>query len=78
LLRANTAPVRRAGVQATVPPLPSVTWIGHATVLVQSGGLNILTDPVFSDRASPVSFLGPRRAQPPASPWRICRRSTSW
>ena len=39
----------------------SVTWIGHATVLVQMGGLNILTDPIFSDRASPFSFLGPER-----------------
>ena len=45
--------------------VPSATWIGHATVLVQSGGLNILTDPVFSERASPVQFAGPRRAQPP-------------
>lgn len=47
---------------------PSATWIGHATVLVQSGGLNILTDPVFSERASPFSFLGPKRAQPPGIP----------
>ena len=45
--------------------LPAVTWIGHATALVQAGGLNLLTDPIFSDRASPVSFVGPRRAQPP-------------
>lgn len=44
---------------------PSVTWIGHATALVQSGGLNVLTDPVFSERASPLGFAGPRRAQPP-------------
>jgi N-acyl-phosphatidylethanolamine-hydrolysing phospholipase D len=44
---------------------PSATWIGHATVLLQFGGLNWLTDPVFSERASPVPFLGPRRAQPP-------------
>jgi N-acyl-phosphatidylethanolamine-hydrolysing phospholipase D len=65
LLRANTEPVRRIGAQAARPPLPSATWIGHATVLVQSAGLNILTDPVFSERASPVTFLGPRRAQPP-------------
>jgi N-acyl-phosphatidylethanolamine-hydrolysing phospholipase D len=43
----------------------SVTWIGHATALVQCAGLNILTDPVFSDRASPLAFAGPRRAQPP-------------
>lgn len=41
------------------------TWIGHATVLLQLGGLNILTDPVFSRRASPFSFLGPSRWVPP-------------
>lgn len=44
---------------------PAVTWVGHATVLAQLGGLNVLTDPVFSDRASPVGFAGPRRHQPP-------------
>ena len=44
---------------------PAITWIGHASMLVQAGGLNVLTDPVFSERASPVQFLGPRRAQPP-------------
>jgi N-acyl-phosphatidylethanolamine-hydrolysing phospholipase D len=44
---------------------PATTWIGHATMLVQAGGLNVLTDPVFSERASPVQFIGPRRAQPP-------------
>jgi N-acyl-phosphatidylethanolamine-hydrolysing phospholipase D len=44
---------------------PSVTWIGHATVLVQQAGLNILTDPIFSLRASPVSWLGPQRSQAP-------------
>jgi len=43
----------------------SVTWIGHATALVQCGGLNVLTDPVFSERASPLAFAGPKRAQPP-------------
>jgi N-acyl-phosphatidylethanolamine-hydrolysing phospholipase D len=45
--------------------VPAVTWIGHATVLAQLGGLNLLTDPIFSERASPLSFVGPRRAQPP-------------
>jgi len=44
---------------------PCVTWIGHATALVQLGGLSVLTDPIFSERASPVSFLGPRRHRPP-------------
>lgn len=44
---------------------PAVTWIGHATVLAQLGGLNLLTDPVFSERASPLAFAGPKREQPP-------------
>jgi len=42
-----------------------VTMVGHATMLVQTAGLNILTDPVWSDRCSPVSFAGPRRVAPP-------------
>ena len=42
-----------------------VTWIGHATVLVQTQGLNILTDPIWSERASPFSFVGPRRVRAP-------------
>jgi len=42
-----------------------VTLIGHASFLVQTGGLNILIDPVYSERASPVSFAGPRRVNPP-------------
>ena len=47
------------------PALPTVTWIGHATALVQANGLNVLTDPIFSERASPVQIFGPKRAQPP-------------
>jgi len=38
-----------------------VTWIGQATFLVQMDGLNILTDPVFGKRSSPVQFRGPGR-----------------
>ncbi len=45
--------------------VPAVTWIGHASALVQSDGLNVLTDPIFSRRASPLRFLGPARAHPP-------------
>ena len=44
----------------------SLTWIGHATFLLQFSGLNILTDPQFSERASPVSWAGPQRVVPPA------------
>lgn len=43
----------------------TLTWIGHATVLLQIGGKNILTDPIFSKRASPVSWAGPKRLTPP-------------
>ncbi len=42
-----------------------VSFVGHATFLLQGAGLNILTDPVWSDRASPLSFAGPRRVNPP-------------
>ena len=48
------------------PDALQVTWIGHATILIQYKGINILTDPMFSDRASPVGFLGPKRHNPPA------------
>ncbi|MDR2239779.1 MAG: MBL fold metallo-hydrolase [Zoogloeaceae bacterium] len=43
-----------------------MTWIGHSTLLMQIGDFNLLTDPMFSDRASPISFMGGhRRLQPP-------------
>lgn len=42
-----------------------VTWVGHASVLVQTQGLNILTDPVWSDVAGPFNLLGPRRVRAP-------------
>src|SRR5262245_7758927 len=44
---------------------PTVSWIGHASFLVQLDGVNILTDPHWGDRASPVQFAGPRRLVPP-------------
>lgn len=43
---------------------PTLTWVGHATFLIQIAGLNVLTDPVFSRRVSPFSFAGPRRLAP--------------
>lgn len=61
----------RVPVQPVVPPRTvtgdamRVTWIGHSTVLVQVAGLNILTDPIWSERASPFSFMGPKRARAP-------------
>lgn len=46
-----------------------LTWVGHATFLIQIGGQNVLTDPMWSDRASPVGFAGPRRLVPPGIPF---------
>jgi L-ascorbate metabolism protein UlaG (beta-lactamase superfamily) len=46
-------------------PALRVTMVGHATLLVQIAGLNILTDPVWSDRVSPLSFVGPKRVSAP-------------
>jgi N-acyl-phosphatidylethanolamine-hydrolysing phospholipase D len=64
---------RRSGAPERVPnngvflrenarhSIPTVTWIGHATLLIQMGGLSFLTDPIWSKTASPISWLGPRR-----------------
>jgi L-ascorbate metabolism protein UlaG (beta-lactamase superfamily) len=41
-----------------------VTWLGHSTLWLEVDGIRILTDPVFGDRASPVSFFGPKRYHP--------------
>ena len=41
-------------------------WIGHSTFLIKKDGLTILTDPVFSDRASPFKRFGPKRLIPPS------------
>ena len=43
----------------------TLTWIGHASFLLQIDGVNILTDPHLTKRASPVSFAGPKRTTPP-------------
>lgn len=45
--------------------VPTVTWVGHATLLVQMDHTTFLTDPIWSDTASPLSFAGPRRFVPP-------------
>ena len=54
----------------TPPPRVSgdkvrLSFVGHVTWLIQTGGLNILIDPVWSMRASPVSFAGPKRRNDP-------------
>jgi N-acyl-phosphatidylethanolamine-hydrolysing phospholipase D len=57
---ANDGAALRANTTA-----PTITWVGHATLLIQLEGVNVLTDPQWSERASPVSFAGPRRLTPP-------------
>ncbi|MEW9805967.1 MBL fold metallo-hydrolase [Mesorhizobium sp. ZMM04-5] len=46
-------------------PALRVTMVGHASLLVQTCGINVLTDPVWSDRVSPLSFAGPKRVNAP-------------
>ena len=53
-----------ANARAGAAMAPAITWVGHATMLAQIGGLNVITDPVFSDRVSPLSFIGPKRHVP--------------
>jgi N-acyl-phosphatidylethanolamine-hydrolysing phospholipase D len=55
----------QSNAKAGAAMVSTVTWIGHATVLAQLGGINVLTDPIFSKRASPLSFIGPARTQKP-------------
>tara|TARA_R110002124_G_scaffold221839_1_gene387289 strand:- start:12156 stop:13196 length:1041 start_codon:yes stop_codon:yes gene_type:complete len=42
-----------------------ITYVNHSTFLIQTDGLNIITDPVYSERVSPFSFAGPKRMRPP-------------
>jgi len=52
--------------EATIPANEfRTTFVNHATFLLQIDGLNILTDPVWSDRASPYQWIGPKRMRPP-------------
>ncbi|WP_339388559.1 MBL fold metallo-hydrolase [Planctobacterium marinum] len=46
----------------------SLTFVNHATFLIQFAGVNVLTDPVWSERASPVSWIGPKRVRKPGIP----------
>jgi N-acyl-phosphatidylethanolamine-hydrolysing phospholipase D len=75
LRKAWTSIVGRPGGASVVPfdraammRNPSVTWIGHSTMLVRVGGVTFLTDPIFSDTAGPATYLGPRRVVPPGVP----------
>ncbi|MFC1524377.1 MBL fold metallo-hydrolase [Thermodesulfobacteriota bacterium] len=61
------------------PPQPSplryvekgalrITYVNQATVLIQMDGINILTDPIWSDRAGPISWVGAKRVRAPGIP----------
>lgn len=68
VVRPEFLPASRDGAPLPgVRPLGTlrVTWLGHAAVFVEMDGYNILTDPVFSRRCSPVQFAGPLRYRPP-------------
>lgn len=54
-----------------------LTFVGHMTFLLQWQGLNILTDPIWSERASPLQFAGPRRVHAQEFDLRTCPRSIS-
>jgi len=68
--RAAPWPDRVEVAPQPLPPRPAsdgiaATWVGQSTFVLQSSTTTILTDPVFSERAGPVSWLGPRRVDPP-------------
>src|SRR5215469_11947668 len=65
--RPEPSPPFIADVEQSMPPRKvegrqiRITLVNHSTVLVQACGFNLLTDPMWSDRASPLSWIGPRR-----------------
>jgi hypothetical protein len=67
---APVAVVRRTAADYRTPPASGlrVTWLGHSTTLVEIDGQRVLTDPMWSARASPLPFVGPRRFFAPPLP----------
>ena len=62
--------VARTPASLDGPPAgaPRITWMGHSSMLIELDGRRVLTDPVWGERASPVSFAGPKRFHPPPVP----------
>ena len=60
--------VYRTGSDYANAPALRVTWIGHATTLIEIDGRRVLTDPIWSERASPSTWVGPARFHPPPIP----------
>jgi L-ascorbate metabolism protein UlaG (beta-lactamase superfamily) len=73
--RPEPSPSFISDVQQSTPPSRveggelRITLVNHSTVLVQHRGSNILTDPIWSERASPLSWIGPRRRRKPGVSW---------
>jgi L-ascorbate metabolism protein UlaG (beta-lactamase superfamily) len=73
--RPEASPRFVSDVQQSVPPSRvegselRTTLVNHSTVLLQQRGLNILTDPLWSERTSPLSWIGPRRHRKPGVSW---------
>jgi len=73
--RPEPSPRFIADVEPSIPPRRiegsglRATLINHSTVLLQQRGANILTDPIWSERASPLSWAGPRRKRKPGAAW---------
>ncbi len=65
----DLVPARIAPTPPTRSETLRITHIGHASTLLQIAGHNLLLDPVFSERASPFSFSGPKRHNPPGLPF---------
>ena len=67
----DSLPMREPSIVSPRAPrgYRSATWVGHATVLLQLGPLNVLTDPMWGERASPVTWAGPRRLMTPGIPF---------
>ncbi len=63
-VRPRPAPPRRVG-----PGGLRATFVNHSTVLLQLEGVNLLTDPIWSERCSPLGWVGPRRVHPPGVPF---------
>ncbi|HEV3202681.1 MAG TPA: MBL fold metallo-hydrolase [Bryobacteraceae bacterium] len=73
--RRETSPRFISDVEQSIPPRRvegsglRTTLVNHSTVLLQQCGTNILTDPIWSERASPLSWIGPRRRRKPGVSW---------
>ncbi len=73
--RPAPSPAFISDVKPSIPPRRveggglRVTLVNHSTVLLQQRDCNILTDPIWSERASPVSWIGPRRRRKPGVSW---------